>query len=135
MKPYNKPLPVIDPVVKGYWDLARMHQLSVQHCSDCGDRHFPPTDVCPKCLSDKQKWEVVSGRGTLVSWVSFHRAYWDGHRDDLPYDVCLVKLDEGPLVISNFATGIPEGAKMGMPMQVVFEDVTAEVSLPRFAAA
>ena len=49
------------------------------------------------------EWKPVSGTGKLLSWVKFHRAYWDGFKDDLPYDACLVQLDECPRVVSNFA--------------------------------
>jgi uncharacterized OB-fold protein len=132
---YDKPLPVIDADSKGYWDYARSHRLSVQVCKACGHRHFPPTPVCPNCLSDAQTWEPVSGRGTLVSWVTFHRAYWPAFRDDLPYHVCLVQLDDGPLIVSNFAGNIPHNAEMGMPMKVQFDDVTPDISLAKFVPA
>jgi uncharacterized OB-fold protein len=132
---YDKPLPAIDEYSKGYWNLARQHRLSVQACKQCGHRHFPASPVCPSCLSDAQTWEAVSGRGTLVSWVTFHRAYWDGFRGELPYHVCLVQLEDGPIVVGNFGDGIPDEVKMGMPMQVQFEDVTSEISLARFVPA
>lgn len=132
---YTKPLPVVDSLTRQYWENSRAHRLSVQRCRDCGDRHFPPCDVCPKCLSDDQDWELVSGRGTLLSWVRFHRAYWDGYRGELPYDVCLVQLEEGPLVLSNFSGNAPDHARMGMPLRAVFDDVTEQVSLVRFVPA
>src|SRR5690349_11621611 len=123
---YDKPLPIIDEYSKGYWNFARQHQLSVQVCRQCGNQHFPASPVCPSCLSDAQKWEAVSGRGTLLSWVTFHRAYWEGFRGELPYHVCLVQLDDGPIVVGNFGDGIPKDVRMGMPMKVQFEDVTPE---------
>jgi uncharacterized protein len=132
---YDKPQPEIDDVSRPYWENNRLHRLSVQRCDDCGDRHFPPSPVCPACLSERQSWEIVSGRGTLVSWVRFHRAYWAGFRDQIPYDVCLVRLDEGPLVLSNFHGPTPERPKAGMAVRVVFDDVTAELTLPRFVLA
>lgn len=132
---YDKPLPVLDPDSRGYWAHARKHQLVVQHCMACGDKHFPPGPVCPRCLCDRQEWLPVSGKATLVSWVNFHRAYWDGYRDELPYNACLVQLAEGPLVISNLAGGVPADARMGMSLRVVFDDLTDEVSLPRFVPA
>jgi uncharacterized OB-fold protein len=135
MDMYNKPLPEIDPVSSGYWQLTRQHKLSVQRCSECGDKHFPPSPVCPACLSGEQGWEIVSGRGTLLSWVGFHRAYWPGFSRDLPYHVCLVQLEEGPIVVSNFGGDVPEQAKLGLPVRVVFEDVTSEVTLPKFVPA
>ncbi|WP_250487917.1 Zn-ribbon domain-containing OB-fold protein [Caballeronia sp. GaOx3] len=133
MSSYTKPLPEIDPYSKGFWTHAHSHRLSVQVCAECGQRTFPASPVCPACLSDALDWKAVSGRGTLISWVTFHRAYWDSFRSELPYHVCVVELEEGPLVVGNFVNGIPDGVRMGMPMRAVFEDVTADISLLRFA--
>ena len=65
MSTYTKPLPKIDDLTRPYWELARLHQLSVQRCLACGHCHFPPSPVCPACLSEDQGWEVVSGRAEL----------------------------------------------------------------------
>jgi len=129
---YDKPLPKITPLNKGFWDYARQHQLALQVCTKCGDIHFPPGPVCPKCLSDAQEWRPVSGRGRLESWVEFHRAYWPGFAASLPYRVCLVKLAEGPLLASTLVGETPE---IGAPLQVVFDAVTDEVTLPKFRRA
>ncbi|MGE0719900.1 MAG: Zn-ribbon domain-containing OB-fold protein, partial [Alphaproteobacteria bacterium] len=99
MTAYAKPLPKLDALNRPFWELARDHKLAVKTCDACGHRHFPPGPVCPACLGKEQSWEVVSGRGTLLSWVTFHRAYWGGFAGDLPYDVCLVELDEGPVLV------------------------------------
>jgi uncharacterized OB-fold protein len=133
MSSYNKPLPKIDDHTRPYWEFARLHQLSVQRCSSCGHRHFPPSPVCPACLSDDQGWEIVSGRGELRTWCEFHRAYWPAFGAELPYNVCVVQLAEGPRVVSNLLDPPPKMWR-GMPVQAVFEDVTTEVSLVRFRA-
>lgn len=132
---YDKPLPQIDPLTKGYWKYAKAHRLSVQHCRTCGGRHFPPGPVCPSCLSDDQEWEPVSGQGTLVSWGRFHRAYWPGFADTLPYNVCLVRLAEGPLIVSNLIGSAKDGPEIGMALSAEFDDVTDEISLVRFKNA
>lgn len=132
---YRKPLPLIDPLNRPFWDLARQGKLSVQRCTACGDRHFPPGPVCPACLGDTQEWEVVSGKGTLLSWVTFHRAYWNGFAGDLPYDVCLVQLDEGPLLVSNLVGAAGGEVAVGDRLEVVFERATDEISLPKFTPA
>lgn len=132
---YTRPLPVIEPLTRPYWDHARAHRLAVQCCTACGDRRFPPSPVCPRCLSDDQRWQVASGRGTLVSWATFHRAYWPAYADGLPYDVIVVRLAEGPLVVSNFHGSTPAGVHIGMALQAVFDDVTPEVSLVKFVVA
>lgn len=132
MSEYAKPLPKLDPLNRPFWDHARAGRLAIQVCDACGDARFPPSPVCPRCLSEAQGWRAVSGRGTLESWVEFHRAYWDGFRDALPYSVCLVRLAEGPLLISNLV-GDASAAKLGAAVEVVFERATDEVTLPKFA--
>jgi uncharacterized OB-fold protein len=68
----------------------------------------------------------------VVSWVVFHQIYFEGFRAEAPYNVALVRLDEGPSLLTN-VVGIPnEELTIGMPVSVVFEDATAEVTVPKF---
>ncbi len=127
---YDKPLPVVDALTKGFWDYAKVHRLAAQVCSACGDVHFPASPVCPNCLSDDQDWQPMSGRGRLESWVEYHRAYWPGFVGELPYRVCLIQLEEGPLMVSNL---VGDPAEVGDAVHVVFDEVTDEITLPKFA--
>lgn len=131
---YTKPLPKADPLMKPFWEHAAARRLAVQRCERCDDLHFPPTHVCPKCLSDEQSWQPVSGEGTVFSWIEMHRAYWPGFASDLPYNVCIVKLREGPLLVSNIV-GEMEGMTVGTPVRVCFDQVTEDVTLPKFERA
>jgi uncharacterized OB-fold protein len=128
---YTKPLPSLTPLDRPFWSNAREGRLSVQRCDACGDMHVPASPVCPNCLGTEQSWQPVSGRGTLESWVDFHRAYWDGFKDELPYRACLVRLEEGPLLISNLVGGGTPG--IGARVHVVFEQATDDITLPKFA--
>ncbi len=129
---YNKPLPKLDTDNRPFWAATKQGKFMLQFCRDCGDTRFPPGPVCPKCLSSNQDWKEASGKGTLESWVDFHRAYWDGFKGELPYRVCMVRLEEGPVVVSNL-TSKTDNLRMGQPVQVVYEAVTDEVTLPKFA--
>jgi uncharacterized OB-fold protein len=131
---YNKPLPRLDTVNPPFWEGAKNGKLMLQKCPACGDIRFPPGPVCPKCLSSNQDWKEASGKGTLESWIDMHRAYWDGFKDSLPYRVCLVKLEEGPVVVSNLIDKTDD-LRMGQPVKVVFEAVTDDVTLPKFTLA
>jgi uncharacterized OB-fold protein len=131
MDSYKKPLPRIDTLTRPFWEHAQNGRLAIQYCDDCGDGHFPASPICPKCNSDRQSWRAVSGRGTLQSWVAFHRAYWPAFVNELPYDVCLVRLNEGPVMVSTLVGGTA-GAKLGAPVEVLFEPVTEEVTLPKW---
>lgn len=126
-----KPLPVITPLNRAFWELTRKSVFSIQTCKACGHKHIPESPVCPQCLSSAQEWQPASGTGTIESWVDFHRAYWDGFKEELPYRVCLVRLAEGPLFISNLV-GDQQALRLGAPVRVVFKQMTDEVTLPNF---
>jgi uncharacterized protein len=128
---YTTPLPRLDTVNRPFWAATKAGKFMLQFCKDCGDTRYLPGPICPKCLSSNQDWKQASGRGTLESWVDFHRAYWDGFKGDLPYRVCLVKLEEGPVVVSNLVDKT-DNLRMGQPVKVVFDKVTDDVTLPKF---
>ena len=131
---YDKPLPRPDTLSRPFWDAAKQNRLLLQHCPSCGDIRFPPGPICPKCLAGDQTWVEASGHGTLESWIDMHRAYWSGYTNDLPYRVCLVRLKEGPVIVSNLVDKT-DNLKMGMKVKVVYDDVTDDVTLPKFTLA
>jgi uncharacterized OB-fold protein len=131
---YNKPLPRLDTLNRPFWAAAKEGRFMLQICKACGDTRFPPGPVCPKCLSSDQDWKPASGKGTLESWIDMHRAYWDGFKGELPYRVCLVRLEEGPVVVSNLVDKT-DNLRMGQPVKVVFDQVTEDVTLPKFTLA
>jgi uncharacterized OB-fold protein len=65
---------------------------------------WPPSEVCPECLSDAVVWDEVDGRGTVWSDAVYHRAYTAGRADEVPYQCVLVELDCGPRMISRFVS-------------------------------
>ena len=130
-----RPRPRIDAISKGFWEAAQAGPRTVQRCEECGHSHYPGAPVCPRCLSARQNWAPVSGRARLLSWVRFHRAYWDGFRDALPYNVILVGLEEGPMMISNLTGAEPEQLRIGDALEVVFERVDDSLTLPKFRPA
>lgn len=131
---YAKPLPRIDRVSRPYWEAARRHELSLQRCSACGAVRFPPKERCPVCLHPDAVWERMSGRGRVWSWIVMHQPYFAGFRDDLPYVVLWVQLDEGPMMMANLAGDDADRARLrcDAEVEVAFVDVTPEVTLPRF---
>ena len=131
---YAKPLPRITPDNRGFWEAAKRHELCLPECQDCGRIHYPPGPVCPHCLSDKLAWKRLSGKGTVSTWVVFHRNWFPEFAADVPYAAVQVELAEGPRITSNLVNVPNEAIRMGMAVEVVFDDVTPEVTLPRFRA-
>lgn len=112
----NKPLPAITPVSAPYWQSLRQGALSFQQCV-CGHRWLPPRPQCPSCLGTDWKWVRASGRARIVSWVVFHTAYHEAFAAELPYNVTLVELEEGPRLVTN-VIGCADGRELAAGMAV-----------------
>lgn len=128
----ERPLPRINPVNKYFWEMSNDGLLGLPWCAHCDQTHFPPSPRCPHCLHDVFEWRVASGNAKLVSWVYFHRAYWDGVAMDLPYNVCQVELEEGPRLISNLVGKAAEHPCYGMQLRVQFTAKYPKLVLPVF---
>jgi uncharacterized OB-fold protein len=131
----EKPLPQISAAMAPFFEAARQKQLVVQRCRGCGVLRFPARDRCSACLSRDAEWTPVSGRGTVFSFAVMHQVYHPGFASEVPYAVVLVALDEGPRMVSNVVGCPPGEIRVGMPLEVVFEAVTPEVTLPKFRVA
>jgi uncharacterized OB-fold protein len=132
---YDKPLPIINEDNTPYWGYAREHQLRMQKCANCGYIRFPVSIVCPRCHSLEMEWTKLSGRGKVYSYIIYHQAYHPAYKDDIPYVVAIIQLDEGPRMESNITDCRLEDLRVGMPVELYFDDVTEDVSLPKFRPA
>ena len=132
MSDYSGPLPVPTPETRPFWDAARRHELHLQQCDACGRHVFYPRAVCPECLSDQVRWEKMSGRGTVYTFTVTYQNQAPGFRDELPYVLAYVKLDEGPQMLTNVVGCKPDEVKIGMAVEVTFEDVNEDLAIPRF---
>jgi len=129
---YRKPLPIPSRLSEPFWAACKNHELKIQRCGSCRAFRFPPAILCPECLSREVSWEKVSGRGKVFSFVVYRRLYHPGFEADLPYTVAVIELEEGARLLSNVIGIPPEQVTCDMPVEVVFEDVTPEVTLPKF---
>ena len=134
-KPYKKPLPRVDEESRGYWEALARHQLYLQRCRDCGTKRFYPRALCPRCLSSSTEWVRASGRGAVYSFTVTHQNQAPGFREELPYVLAIVELDEGVRIMTNVVGCAPDAIRIGMRVEVVFDDVTAEITLPKFRPA
>jgi len=134
-KKYLKPLPVIDEEMRPWWEALQRHELYVQKCRDCGDLRYHPRAQCTNCLSPRTEWVRCSGRGKVYTFTATYQNQGDGFRESLPYIMAWVVLEEGVKMLTNLVECRPEEAKIGMPVEVVYEDVTPQVTLAKFRPA
>ncbi len=127
-----RPLPRITADDAPFWEAARRHELVLQRCGQCRTLRYYPRAVCPECLSSEVRWERMSGRGTVYTFTVTYQNQAPGFRDELPYVLAYVRLDEGPQMLTNVVGCKPDEVKIGMPVEVTFEDVNEEIAIPRF---
>ena len=141
---YKKPLPrFYSKLAREFYEGCKRHELLVQKCKSCGKFRFPPQLGCPWCGSKESEWTKASGEGKVFTFTvipgfeprAVPMASWPA--DGYPINVVIVELPDagGVHMASNLVDCKPEDIKAGMPVKVVFEDVTQEITLPKFKPA
>lgn len=128
----GRPLPQLDEESRGFWEAAARHDLYLQGCGACGRLRHPPRAVCPACLSSEVEWVRTSGRGTVYSFTVTHQNHAPGFRQRLPYVLAIVELDEGIRLMTNVVGCAPEAVRIGLAVEVEWDDVSPDISLPTF---
>lgn len=131
----TKPLPLPDGDTVAFWKGLSQGQLLLQHCLACGHVQYYQQGMCRQCASERLEHRPASGRGKIHSYSVVYRAPGPAFKGDTPYAVLLVELEEGPRMISSLVGADPEQASFDMPVQLVCEKITDEISLPRFKPA
>jgi uncharacterized OB-fold protein len=133
---YDKPVPEPDALSAPFWKSVRKHVLSIQRCAHCGRFEHPPVGVCQGCRSPDPRFEFtpVSGRGTLMSWTIMRDSFIPSFRGDIPFAIGLIELREqkGVRLIARLLDGATASYRVGAEVEVAFEDITPEASLPQF---
>jgi len=128
------PLPIPTPETAHFWEGAKTGELRLQKCDECAHIYFPPRPFCPSCVSKKVSVFKASGRGFLYSYVINQRPHpaFDG-----AYSIAIVELEEGPRMMTNIVNvdQTPEALQLDMPLEVIFEALNDDISLPYFQPA
>lgn len=132
---YPKPLPVITDENRPFWEGCKQGRLLLQYCDACRQYQFYPRLYCMHCGAQKTRWVEASGRGVVYSFTVIRQNKSPEFRDDVPYNVALIQLEEGPRMMSSVVDIAPGDLRVDLPVSVVFDPVSAEISLPRFRPA
>jgi len=130
-------IPQPDDVSRPFWEAARRHELQIQRCGSCSAYQHPPAPSCRYCHSTDLQWAQLSGRGSVYSFIIDHRLMVPGF--DKPYVVAQIRPDETDDDLVRITTNIKQcdvhDVYIGMAVEVFFEDVTEDVTLPQFRPA
>jgi uncharacterized OB-fold protein len=115
-----------------FWTSLRDRKAAVQRCDDCGTFRYIPKERCSRCLSAAATWAPISGRGEIYTYTVVHRAPTPAYQADAPYVIVHVTMEEGFRMASNLRGTAPSDVRIGMPVRLSYDDVTAEWTLPVF---
>ncbi len=128
---YRKELPPLTRAMEPFWEGAKKNMLMVYHCLNCGKNYWPAID-CPACDKPHMEWVESTGKGEVFTYTIMHQVYHPGWESEVPYNIAWVKLDEGPVLVSNITDCQNKDIFIGMKVEVVFNEVTPRVTLPKF---
>jgi uncharacterized OB-fold protein len=129
--------PIAIPETAGFWEGTAAQELRIQVCRACGHRQLPGGPCCRECLSPDLEWRRASGRGSVFSFTVVHRALHPAFTAQVPYVLADVQLEEGPVLTSNVTDVPPQEVRIGMPLEVWFDQPDADAfgvpfRLPKF---
>ena len=133
--PVTPPIP--QPESDFYWEKCKEHELWLRHCKACDNTYFYPRDICPGCFSRDTDWIQSSGKAILHAFAIVYRAPVPAFRGKEPFVTAIVELEGGARMPTNIVEceADPEHIKIGMALQVTFDDLDDKISLPKFRPA
>jgi uncharacterized OB-fold protein len=129
---YKKPLPTLEGMTGEFYAFCKAGELRFQRCSDCSAWRHVPREMCAQCGSMRWSWEPSSGRGRLFTWTVAARPLHPGFADSAPYAPVVIELEEGVRLVSEMVDCPPERLEFDAPVEVTFDAVTEDVTLPKF---
>ena len=129
---YDKPLPRMEGLAGEFYDWCRRHELRFQQCTACNTWRHVPREMCAACGSTEWAWAPSSGQGRVFTWTLVARAMHPAFQHDTPYAAVVIEMEEGVRLVSQVIDCAPDELEIGMPVEVAFDDVTPEVTLPKF---
>lgn len=131
----SKPEPSMDGMTKEFYSFCQKGELRFQKCSGCGNWRHVPRLMCAECGSWEWEWARSCGKGKLFTWTVVERPMHPGFANDLPYAPAMIELVEGVRMISWVIDCPPDQLVRGMPVEVVFQRVSEDLTLPKFRRA
>lgn len=128
-------LPTIEDETRPFWDTLREGRLMIARCGACGKVHYYPRPMCPSCWSEDVSLVEVTGRGTLYTWSTVYVNDLPPFNTKVPYVAAQVDLEEGVRLTTMVVDAAPQDLEIGMKLQVVFEAISDDVTIPVFAPA
>ena len=113
------------PQSRPFWLAAAQGVFLLPRCRACGQAHWYPRPFCPHCGSAPVEWQPASGFGTLHAFTTLRRV-------TPARIVAYVRLEEGPILLTNMVGCSIDDLRIGMGVQVTFEPAMEGRLVPVF---
>jgi uncharacterized OB-fold protein len=136
--PATKPrfdLPTIEPETRPFWEAAKDGRLLIGRCRPCAKAYYYPRPFCPTCWSEDVELVEASGRGAVYTYSTVFMNDLPPFNERLPYVAAMVDLEEGVRISTNLVDCEPKDLRVGMAVEVTFQPISPEVSIPVFRPA
>ena len=133
----TRPIPVPNEWTKPFWDAAKRGVLELQRCQSCGHFQHPPYATCTQCVATDLKFEPVRGAGAIYAYTIMYHTGDKRFASAVPYASIIVELDDAPgaLLAGNLLEAEYTEAKVGRRVEVIFEKLNDDITLPQFRLA
>ena len=131
----SRPVPVLRHLAAEFYAHCRSGELRFQRCTKCGAWRHVPRQTCAKCGSWDWAWTRSSGRGRVFTWTVVRRPMHPAFANDAPYAPVVIEMEEGVRIVSQVIDCPPDELRKGMSVEVTFDAVMPEVTLPKFRRA
>ena len=112
--------------VPRFWRrLKNLYNLIGTQCKKCGEYHYPPRNLCPKC---RRSSLIVpykfKGVGEVQTYTIVHSSTKDFAKHT-PYVLAIIRLEEGPCLTSQVICD-PSDIRIGMKVKAAFRKLGEE---------
>lgn len=136
MAHFSKEMPRPEPNMDdaGFWQGCADRSLVFQACGQCGTLRHPPVPMCPTCHSTSVKWIKAPQHGEIFTFTVVSHASHEAVTPQLPYVVAVVQFPALPGVrlVTNITDIASGDVRIGMPVQLWWDDIGDGMHLPRF---
>jgi len=130
----TRPLPRLNDLdTLPFWQATKNNTFTYQQCNNCQTVIWYPRRHCTGCVDGDLSWHKAKGTGTVYSFSVVRQSYHPFFRQQVPYAVAWIDLDEGPRVLSNIigVADATEEIQIGDKVKLVWEE-HEEVNIPLF---
>ncbi|MCC2658706.1 MAG: hypothetical protein K0Q76_3814 [Panacagrimonas sp.] len=128
-----RPSPNMDDA--GFWEGCAARRLRFQYCAQCATARHPPTPICPACRGTEVRWQEAPAQAEVYTYTVIHYAAHPAVNVRLPYVAAVVTFAgvDGVRLVSNITDCEASAVKIGMPVQLWWDDLGDGMFVPRFA--